>query len=41
VVHSRLAKVVLPLVVLAVIAALTIALDGNCSGLGDWTVSLI
>ena len=39
--HSRLARMVLPLIVLAVIAALTIGLDGNCSGLGDWTVSLI
>jgi hypothetical protein len=39
--YRRLARVVLPLVVLAVIAALTIGLDGNCSGMGDWVVSLI
>lgn len=39
--HSKLARMVLPLLVLGVIAALTIGLDGNCSGLGDWTVSLI
>ena len=39
--YRRLAKVILPLVVLAVIATLTIGLNGNCSGLGDWVVSLI
>jgi hypothetical protein len=39
--YRRLAKVVLPLAVLAVTAALTIGLNGNCSGLGDWVVSLI
>ncbi len=37
--YWRLAKVVLPVLVLAVIAALTIGLSGDCSGLGEWTVS--
>ena len=36
--YKKLAKIVLPLVVLAVIAALTIGLDGNCSFLGNWAV---
>lgn len=36
--YWKLAKVVLPLVVLAIIAALTIGLDGNCSFLGDWAI---
>lgn len=35
---GKLAKVVLPLVALAIIAALTIGLDGNCSGLGNWAI---
>lgn len=36
--YRKLARVVLPLVVLAVIAAFTIGLNGNCSGLGEWSI---
>jgi hypothetical protein len=35
---SKFAKVVLPLVVLMVIAALTIGLNGDCSFLGEWAI---
>jgi hypothetical protein len=35
---KKLAKVALPLVVLAIIAALTIGLNGDCSFLGEWAV---
>lgn len=34
----KVAKVVLPLVVLAIIAALTIGLNGNCNMVGNWAV---
>jgi hypothetical protein len=35
---KKLAKVAIPLVVLAVIAALTIGLNGDCSFNGLWNV---
>lgn len=36
--YRKLARVFLPLVVLAIIAACTIGLNGNCSGLGEWSI---
>ncbi len=36
--YRKLARVLLPLVVLAIIAACTIGLNGNCSGLGEWSI---
>jgi|GEM_PF-6286424 hypothetical protein len=35
---GKLLKVILPLVVLMVIAALTIGLNGDCSFLGEWAI---
>ena len=35
---SKLTKVIIPLVVLMVIAALTIGLNGDCSFLGEWAI---